>query len=460
MPRSHILGFLLAAGCLLAGLLGPLAAVPASTQLTLGLVLAAVILWTTEPVPLEFSSFAVLLALPAFGLLDFAGSFAPFASKTIWLTFAGMVVSLALAETGLGTWLAAITIQGFGRSPFRLLSGLHFLGLLAAIVIPSGVVRVLVLIPIGLAIIETLGAQKNRPLYTAVLLSLVCSTLYGGFGILTGAVPNLVVAGQFEQYSGEVIYWSTWIAWMFPILGCMRTLLSLAVIWFFFGRRIDNFPSPQRTTHSLRIPLESMQKRILGILLTGIAFWATDAVHHIHPVYIGLGLVLFCCIPGWGPLPFENIRKINFPFLFYLAAFFSLAAALEKNGFNAFFFALVKPIWVRSPDAWFTAYGSAALLPIPLNFLMDVAATAGLITLPMLTLGQAHGLSPLAVAMCVGMSATLIFLPYQAASFMAAYSFRKFSLGDLILCMLCISVLTLVFLFPLNLVYWHLFGFI
>ena len=248
--------------------------------------------------------------------------------------------------------------------------------------------------------------------------------------------------------------------WMFPVFGCMRTLLSLAVIWFFFGRKITNFPSVQPAAHSIRIPLAPRQKRILAILLIGIAFWATDAMHHIHPVYIGLGLVLFCSIPGWGPLPFEHIRKVNFPFLFYLAAFFSLAAALEQNGFNPFFFSMVEPVLARLPDTWFTAYFYTSLVPIPLNFLMDVAATAGLMTIPMLTLGQAHGLSPLAVGMCVGMSATLIFLPYQAASFMAAYSFRKFTLGDLILCMLCISGLTLLLLFPLNFIYWHLLGFI
>ena len=178
----------MATGCLAIGFWAPFHSIPSPTQLTLGLVLASIILWTTEPIPLEFSSFAILLAIPAFGLLDFSTTFAPFSSKTIWLTFAGMVVSLALSETGLGTWLASILLRFFGYSAFRLLSGLHLLGLLAAIVIPSGVVRVLVLIPIGLAIIEMLNAQTNKPLKTAILLSLVCSTLYGGFGILTGQI--------------------------------------------------------------------------------------------------------------------------------------------------------------------------------------------------------------------------------------------------------------------------------
>jgi len=75
-------------------------------------------------------------------------------------------------------------------------------------------------------------------------------------------------------------------------------------------------------------------------------------------------------------------------------------------------------------------------------------------------LGQAHGLGNLPIAMSVGMATTLVFLPYQAAPFMVAYSFRRFGMGQLILVTLCISLLSLFLLCPLNVVYWRWLGLI
>ena len=60
--------------------------------------------------------------------------------------------------------------------------------------------------------------------------------------------------------------------------------------------------------------------------------------------------------------------------------------------------------------------------------------------------------------MSVGMATTLVFLPYQAAPFMVAYSYRRFSLSRLIATILAISLLSLLLLCPLNIAYWHWLG--
>ena len=227
---------LLALFFLALGLTAPLDVLHPLAQRALGLALLAIFLWTTEPLPLEYSSLIILLLLPALGLLSFQESFAPFAATTIWLLFAGMVLSLAATETGLDKRLAAFCLTKFCHRPLPLVFNLHLLGILTALLIPSGMVRVLILFPLGIALVDRLGGRNNPRLNAAVLLSLLCSTYYGGSGILTGSVPNLVVAGQLEKVSGQVVYWAEWLQWMFLCVGLARTLLSLAVIWVLFGR--------------------------------------------------------------------------------------------------------------------------------------------------------------------------------------------------------------------------------
>ena len=173
----------------------------------------------------------------------------------------------------------------------------------------------MLLVPFGVALIER-GPGKGNPLLEAtILLSLVCSTYYGGCGILTGAVPNLVVAGRLEEVTGRVLFWGEWMQWMFPVIGLVRTALCVGVVWLLFARRLD--PSAWGPEPASSVPsLDSSQRRMLGILLSGVALWATDTLHHLPPVYVGLGLVFACVLPRWGPLRFSQIPQANLPFPF------------------------------------------------------------------------------------------------------------------------------------------------
>ena len=454
MPR---IGAALGLFFLIAGLAAPFPGLPAAAQWVLGLTLCGVVCWTLEPVPLEWSALFFLLALPASGLLSFAESFSPFADKTLWLVFAGMVLSQGLGEAGFGQRLAAGWLQPLVKRPFLLLASLHLVGLVAAFLIPSGVVRVMLLVPLGLSLVDSLGGKDDRLLNATVILSLVSSTYYGGAGLLTGTVPNLVVAGQLERHTDQQLFWAQWIQWMFPVFGLLRTGLSLAVLWFLFGRRLQLHPG--NLSEPAPLPTSTRQPyRILAVLLLGVLLWATDFLHHIAPAYIALGLVLLLALPGWGPVPLAKARGVNFPFLFYIAALFTLGTAWEVSGLNRHLLNLT--------TAWVDLSGYSApqqlffivLVNIPLNLSMDIAAVAGVITPAMLDLGRLHGLSEVSVALSVAMAGGLIFLPYQSAPFMVAYSFRRVAMGSLVLAMVCISLLSLLFLCPLNLLYWHWMG--
>ncbi len=443
---------------LLLGIASPLTNVSPTIQTALGMAVFALAFWTFEPVPIEYSSLLLLLAFPLSGLLSFEQSFAPFAGKTVWLIFAGMALSMALSETGIGELVASALKQYISHRPAVLIVQLHAVGLAAAFLVPSGVVRVLLLMPIGLSICSMFRGADAQRLTTCVLLSLVSSTIFGGFGLLTGAVPNLVIAGQVEHMGGEPIFWSTWFVWMFPLVGLARTALSAAVIWLFFARNLAAL-SPASTS-ATQLSISQPQRKTLAILTLGVGLWATDTLHQIPPVFIALFLVLLLIFPRFGPLNSEALGKLNFPFLFYIAALFSLGTALDTSGFNQLF--------IRHATQWIELstwdlphrYFALTLLTVPLNFAMDIAAVAAVLTQPYIDLALSHGMDPMGAAMGIGMATTLVFLPYQAAPFMVAYSFRRFPLDHLVLTQCAISTLSLLLIYPLNPLLWHYFGLI
>jgi|GEM_PF-448968 len=456
-------------------------------RLALALSAFAVLFWTFEPVPIEYTSLLVLVLFPLLRVIPFETAFGAFSGKAVWLVFAGMAFSLGITETPLGARLARLVLGRVG-SYGRLLLGLHVLGLGMALAVPSGVVRVLILMPMLVSLLQAMGERPGSRTSAALILSLVCSTYYGGAGVLTGSVPNVVVLGVMESRKVP-IYWSQWALYLFPVIGLLRVgCCYLLIRWLFPGRPhpppgplplpmgeggrdagrdlmgatggVDKGLSPLSGEGEVSSRLTPEEKKVVGILLLGVLLWATDALHGIHPAYVGLILVLLCYLPGWGPLPPDRLRGVNFPLLIYIVALFAMGRALEATGVTARLSAFL--------TGWADLRGSSALLQlgaitwmlVPFDFLMDTAAVAGALTPALLDFGAKMGLGPVPVALSVALGTGVVFVPYQAAPFVVAYSFRHARMGQFVLVMTLISLVTLLLLLPLNLLYWRLIGFV
>ncbi|MBT6148138.1 MAG: hypothetical protein HOH74_22075, partial [Gemmatimonadetes bacterium] len=271
-----------------------------------------------------------------------------------------------------------------------------------------------------------------------------------------GSVPNLVVVGQLEAVTGRVVLWGEWLRWMFPVIGLLRTGLCLGIVWAVAGRGLA--PPAKAGVISRPAPFTRDQRRALFLLLAGVGLWATDPLHGLPPVYVGLILVLCAVLPGWGPLTLHRLREINFAFYFYIAAVFGMGAALEVSGVNE---QIIGSVLSHLPDPgghWLTACLSLTAAAIPLDFLMDIAAVGAVVTPSLVEVGMTYGLTPIASAMSVAMATTLVFLPYQAAPFMVALGFGQVRLRQLVITMFVISILSLLVLCPLNVLYWRVTG--
>ncbi len=447
---------------LILGLIFPLviACYPAldlPARLALSVIAFAVIFWTFEPVPIPYTAILILGLFPLLKIIPFDLTFNAFSGKAVWLVFSGMALSLGITETPLSARLAHLVLDRIGTYN-RLILGLHVLGLVMALLIPSGVVRVLILMPMVVSLLKSIGETPDSKVSAALILSTVCATYYGGVGILTASVPNLVVMGALESH-GFTVYWSQWILYMFPVIGILRVGFIYVLIRLIFRpQHMPNLKAHPNTAHPSE-HLTDAEKKVLGILLLGIALWATDVLHGVHPVFIGLVLILLIYLPHWGPLPFDTLKKVNFPLLIYIAAVFAMGHALDRVGLNAQI-ASMFTAYLNTLTSPLTTLGVITLLTVPFNFLMDTAAVAGVLTPLMLDLGTQLNLPPLPVALSVAIGTGVVFLPYQSAPFVVAYSFRWAKMSQFILAMTLISLLTLLLLLPLTLLYWHTIGFV
>ena len=428
-----------------------------TARLALALTVTTIIFWTFEPVPIPYTAILILTLFPLLNIIPFATAFSGFAGKAVWLVFAGMALSLGITETPLGTRLARLVLDRVTSYP-QLIFALHALGLLMALLIPSGVVRILILMPMVISLLKSLNETPGSKVSAGLVLSLTCATYYGGSGILTASVPNLVILGGLESRD-LTIYWGQWAYYLFPTIGLLRVILLYGLIRLLF--RPDREPDLSTHPDIAEVPehLTPPEKKVLLILIVGILLWITDVLHGVHPVYIGLGLVLLCYIPGWGPLPFDTLKKVNFPLLIFITAVFAIGHALENSGLNSH---LTNHLahYLEAAKTPTAQLGLIAWSAVPFDFLMDTAAVGGVLAPLLLDLSAQFGLSPLPVALSLAIGTGVVFIPYQGAPFIVAYSFRYARMGQFVLVMSLISLLTLVLLLPLTLLYWRLIGFI
>ena len=93
-------------------------------------------------------------------------------------------------------------------------------------------------------------------------------------------------------------------------------------------------------------------------------------------------------------------------------------------------------------------------------FLVDVAVVGGVITPPLLQVGDTVGLSALQIALSVAVGTGVVFIPYQSAPFMVAYAYGYVTMRQYVTTMVLICLVNLILLVPITLLYWAWIGFI
>jgi di/tricarboxylate transporter len=161
--------------------------------LTLGVLLFAVILFTTEIIRVDLVALIVLVALVLLGLVAPEQSISGFSNPAVVTTGAVFVLSAGLARTGVSAKLAEQLLRIAGKGESRLLAVLMgSTAALSAFVLNVGVVAMF--LPVTLDIARRTGRSASR-----LLMPMVQGTTIGGMMVLIGTASNLVVVEFFRE---------------------------------------------------------------------------------------------------------------------------------------------------------------------------------------------------------------------------------------------------------------------
>lgn len=160
------------------------------TDLTITLIIlvAAVVLFVWNRIPVGIVALGVAIALWATGVLTVDQVFAGFGSPTIVLIAALFVVAEALDAAGITTWAGQLIMSHAGESQTRLIVFTMLVGsLLTALITPNG--SAAALIPMVVVLAVRAGMSPSR-----LLMPLAFSAHAGSLLMLTGTAINVLVS--------------------------------------------------------------------------------------------------------------------------------------------------------------------------------------------------------------------------------------------------------------------------
>lgn len=421
------------------------------------LVVLAIGCWATAIVPEHLVALGFFLGAMVLHVGSPPVIFSGFASPAFWLVFGGLVIGAAVDRTGLGRRIARALVGRFQGGYLATVSGVVTVCLALGFLMPSTMSRLILLLPIVVALAERLGYREGSRGRTGLVVATGFGSYLGPAAILPANVPNNVLLGAAQVFHDIQLQYFDWLIIHFPVLGFLKSVVLVGVVWLLFREA----PSEPGTAAEDQGPVYwSPEERRLAILLAAaLALWATDAVHGVSPAWISLGAGLICLMPAVGLVPAQAFRdKVPMNPLIYVAGILGVGALVADSGLGAALATGVLGTMELDPADPARSFFALSLLATGLGTVSTMPGIPAILTPIAGEMAAASGLPVKTVLMTFVIGFSTVLFPYQVPPLIVLLQLGNISARSAIRTALATAAVTVVVLFPLNYLWWRIIG--
>jgi len=394
------------------------------------------------------------------GVVKFDVAFSGFADDTPWFLLGAVLFGSMASKTGLARRLAYMVVARVGTTYSRILLGLILSDFLLTFLVPSGMARVVIMAAVALGLIEAFGLGPGSNVGRGMFLILTYTAGVFDKSIIAGAAA-ITGRGLIEKAGHVEVLWSQWFLAYLP-----SDIITILVAWrltlWFYPPENASLPGGIRfLQQEMRNmgPWKLAEKKSMALMLAAIALWMTDFLHHISPSMIGLGIGLLAVLPRVGVLDIEDLKRVNYLQVFFVAAAVSMGKVLgATKGLDILtnaLFAWMGPLLAHTYLSTFVLYWTGFVYHI---FLASEVSMLGTSVPLLMNFAHAHGLNPLALGMIWTFSSSGKIFVYQSAVMIVGYAYGFYGAKDMFRLGLCMSVVDSLLLLLVVPFYWPLIG--
>jgi len=454
MKASSILSFVVIAAAVAVYFTPPPAGVSVEMMHAAALVVFTVGLWAAGSLPEHIVGLLFFMLAMALAVAPAQVVFSGFASATLWLVLGGLIMAEAVNRTGLAQRLASALFDRFALSYAQLVVAVVVASIVLSFLIPATVGRVLLLLPIVMALAKRVGFEHDSTGYNGLCLATIVATYQCGTAVLPANAPNLVLAGSAEALYGVQITYAEYLWVQFPVLGALKSIAIIGfVLWL--------FPAKARPVQGERVtaPLTPEQRRMVAILAVALALWATDFLHGIKPGWIALAAGIACLLPRVGVMPVSAFHEVRVGPYFYVGATLGLGLVIQKTGLSDGLGRLLHGVLPLEAGADFSNFMTLSVLATFTGLFTTNPAQPAVLAPLAEYFAQATGWPLKAALMVIGVGFTTFLLPYQVPPAMVGLQVGALRVMPMLRVALPLAAFSLFFLLPLQYLWWRVIGY-
>lgn len=411
-------------------------------------------LWATG-VTAEFKAALLFFTLAMlFAVAPADVTFAGFGAGATWLIFSGLVIGVGVHTSGLGKSIAVRLSSMFGGGYSRTIIGILIVTLVLGFIMPSSMGRVVLMMPIAIALAKEMGYEPNSRGYVGVTLAAGFGCFFMPYGILPANIPNVVLHGIVEEQFGFSLIYGEWFALHFPLLSVLKVFILWGLIMFLFPAK----SMPEQESKDIT-PMSRIEWQLLLILMAAVVGWATDFIHQISPAWIGMLAAMLFMVPGLGNVTSADFAKINFSVLFYVAAILGLGALVNDSGLGSTMAEKLISVLPLGQNT-FQDFMTISFTGMAIGTFTAAVGVPILLTPLAEPLVAGSGFSLKAILMMQALSFSTPYLVYQSAPIVVAMGMAGVRLVDGTKLIALLAVVTALVIFPLSFLWWQFLGWI
>jgi len=419
-----------------------------------------IVAWITRAMEFALTGLIGCFLFWALGVVRFPVAFSGFANDTPWFLFGALLLGTVATRSAIARRLAYFLMLRVGVTYPRILLSLIVTDFLLTFIVPAGAARVVIMASIAIGLADAFNSPPGSNVARGMFLVLTYTANIFDKMIIAGAA-SITARGLIEKVGGVAVLWSYW---FIAFLPC-SVVTVLAAWWLTLKLYPPENIALAGGRDYLRAELRNLgtlsplEKRAAVLMAAAILLWLTDFLHHISPAVIAMGAGLFALLPRVGVLEIEDLRRLNYLPVFFVAAAVSMGAVLEEtNGLHVLtgsVFAFVQPFMTNIIMTTIVMYWTAVVSHF---FLASEISMLGA-TIPLvMEFAKTNGLNPLLLGMIWTFAAGGKLFVYQSGVLIVGYSYGYFAARDLLYMGALLTVIEFVILLLLVAFYWPLIG--
>jgi DASS family divalent anion:Na+ symporter len=385
---------------------------------------AAAMLWASGLLPFAAVGLGLVASWLVFGIATAQQAMAGFASSSWLFVLSILVLTSALARSGLLFRVGLLMVRGLPAGLAWQACGLLVAGITLGALVPSSTSRIGLMSPLALGVSQALRQRERGP--GAALLGLAAWIGAGPmlFAFLNASSINLLAWGLLPPADRASVDWVHWFVAVLPLVVIVAggSLLLLIVR---LRPNLSAGAPPHRLGLQLAVlgPLQRRERAMLAVLVFTLGGWLAGPSLGIQPSTVAVIALLGAFVSG--NFDRQALRELNWDYLLFFGVVLGIAELSTTLGVHQLAADLIgAPLAATGISGPVFVIATAVLMGVVRVFLVSEQAVL-LLALTLIPIAPAFGVQPFLVVVPLSCMALVWYMPSQTPEYLLAYTLSE-----------------------------------